>query len=123
LDVAAVLQHASWNHSYHRQRPPVRNRDRSANSITSEDRTPTAPGQGRIRPGGRLVPPPSTRRREQMVGLGILLLVVGVLLWLTVMPAIGWVLMAIGIILIAAGLLLGAVWGFSRAAGRRGTVY
>ena len=59
-----------------------------------------------------------------MVGLGILLLVVGAILWLTVMPAIGWLLMAIGVILIVAGLLLGAVWGFSRAAGtRRGGVY
>lgn len=54
-----------------------------------------------------------------MVGLGILLLVIGVLLWLTVMPAIGWVLMVIGIILIVAGILMGAVWSFSRAAGGR----
>jgi hypothetical protein len=58
-----------------------------------------------------------------VVGLGILLLIIGLILWLTVMPAIGWVLMAIGVILIIAGLLLGAVWGFSRAAGRRGSVY
>lgn len=57
-----------------------------------------------------------------MVGLGILLLVVGLILWLTVMPAIGWVLMAIGVIAIVAGLLLGAVWGLSRGA-RRGTAY
>ena len=49
-----------------------------------------------------------------MVGIGILLLVVGLLLWLTVMPAIGWTLMAIGVVLIVVGLLLGAVWGFSR---------
>jgi hypothetical protein len=57
-----------------------------------------------------------------MVGLGILLLIVGVVLWLTVMPVIGWILMVIGAILIVAGLLMGAVWGFSRAAGpRRGT--
>ena len=49
-----------------------------------------------------------------MVGIGILLLIVGLLLWLTVMPAIGWTLMAIGVILIVAGLLLGAIWGFSR---------
>jgi hypothetical protein len=58
-----------------------------------------------------------------VVGLGIVLLIVGLILWLTVMPAIGWILMAIGVILIVAGLLLGAVWGFSRAAGRRGGVY
>ena len=57
-----------------------------------------------------------------MVGLGILLLVIGVILWLTVMPAIGWILMVIGAILIVAGLLMGAVWSFSRT-GRRGTVY
>lgn len=57
-----------------------------------------------------------------MVGLGIVLLVVGAILWLTVMPALGWLLMAIGVILIVAGILLGAVWGFSRGA-RRGTVY
>ena len=56
-----------------------------------------------------------------MVGLGILLLVFGLILWLTVMPAIGWVLMAIGVIAIVAGLLLGAVWGLSR--GRRGPAY
>jgi hypothetical protein len=49
-----------------------------------------------------------------MVGLGILLLVVGLLLWLTVMPAIGWALMAIGVVLIVLGIILGAVWGFSR---------
>jgi uncharacterized membrane protein HdeD (DUF308 family) len=57
-----------------------------------------------------------------MVGLGILLLVIGVILWLTVMPAIGWILMVIGAILIVAGLLMGAVWSFSRTS-RRGTVY
>ena len=49
-----------------------------------------------------------------MVGIGIVLLIVGLLLWLTVMPAIGWTLMAIGVILIVLGLILGAVWGFSR---------
>ena len=49
-----------------------------------------------------------------MVGIGILLLSVGLLLWLTVMPAIGWTLVAIGVILIVLGLILGAVWGFSR---------
>jgi hypothetical protein len=60
------------------------------------------------------------RKEEQtVVGIGILLLVVGLILWLTVMPAIGWVLMAIGLIAIVAGLLLGAVWGLSR----RGTAY
>jgi hypothetical protein len=49
-----------------------------------------------------------------MTGLGILLLVVGLILWLTVMPAIGWVLMAIGVVLIVVGLVLGMAWGFSR---------
>ena len=49
-----------------------------------------------------------------MTGLGILLLIVGLLLWLTVMPAIGWILMAIGIVLIVLGLVLGMAWGFSR---------
>jgi hypothetical protein len=49
-----------------------------------------------------------------MTGLGILLLIVGLILWLTVMPAIGWVLMAIGIVLIVLGLVLGMAWGFSR---------
>ncbi len=58
-----------------------------------------------------------------MVGLGILAFVVGVILWLTVMPVIGWILMVIGAILVVAGLLVGAVWRFSRAGGRRGTVY
>ena len=58
-----------------------------------------------------------------MVGLGLLLLVVGIVLWLTVMPAIGWILMAIGVILAVVGLLLGAFWSFGRAAGRRPTVY
>jgi hypothetical protein len=58
-----------------------------------------------------------------MVGLGLALFVVGLILWLTVMPAIGWTLMAIGVILIVAGLLLGAVWSLSRGPGRRGTVY
>jgi signal transduction histidine kinase len=58
-----------------------------------------------------------------MVGLGIVALIIGIILWLTVFPAIGWILMAIGVILIIAGLLLGAVWGLSRTGGRRGTVY
>ena len=58
-----------------------------------------------------------------MVGLGILALIVGAILWLTIMPAIGWTLMAIGIILIVAGILLGAIWSFSRGVGGRGTVY
>lgn len=58
-----------------------------------------------------------------MVGLGILLLIVGVILWLTVMPAVGWLLMAIGVIAIVAGILLGAVWSFARTSSRRGTVY
>ncbi len=58
-----------------------------------------------------------------MVGLGILLLVVGVILWLTVMPVIGWILLVIGALLIVLGLVMGAVWSFSRGAGRRGAVY
>ena len=58
-----------------------------------------------------------------MVGLGILLFIVGVILWLTVLPVIGWILMAIGVVLFVAGLLMGAVWTLSRAGGRRGTVY
>ena len=58
-----------------------------------------------------------------MVGLGIALLVIGVLLWLTVLPALGWILMVIGAIVVVAGLLMGAVWSFSRGAGRRGSVY
>jgi hypothetical protein len=49
-----------------------------------------------------------------MTGLGILLLIVGLILWLTIMPAIGWVLMAIGVVLIILGLVLGMAWGFSR---------
>lgn len=57
-----------------------------------------------------------------MTGLGILLLVIGLILWLTVLPALGWILMAIGVVLIIAGILLGAVWSLSRA-GRGGTVY
>jgi hypothetical protein len=51
-----------------------------------------------------------------VVGLGILALIIGVILWLTIMPAIGWLLMAIGVILIIAGILLGAVWSLSRGA-------
>jgi hypothetical protein len=58
-----------------------------------------------------------------MVGLGILLLVVGAILWLTVMPAIGWLLMSIGVVAIVVGVLLGAVWSFARAGSRRGTAY
>jgi uncharacterized membrane protein HdeD (DUF308 family) len=57
-----------------------------------------------------------------VVGLGILALIIGVILWLTIMPAIGWLLMAIGVILIIAGILLGAIWSFSRAA-RGGPAY
>ena len=49
-----------------------------------------------------------------MTGLGILLLLVGLVLWLTVMPAIGWLLMGIGVVLIVLGLILGMAWGFSR---------
>jgi hypothetical protein len=49
-----------------------------------------------------------------MTGLGILLLIVGLILWLTVMPAIGWILMAVGVVLIVLGLVLGMAWGFSR---------
>jgi hypothetical protein len=55
-----------------------------------------------------------------MTGLGIVLLLVGLVLWLTVMPAIGWVLMGIGVVLIVLGLILGMAWGFSR--GTRATL-
>ena len=58
-----------------------------------------------------------------MVGLGILVLIIGVVLWLTVMPAIGWILMAIGAILIVVGLVIGAVWSLGRTAGRRRATY
>jgi hypothetical protein len=58
-----------------------------------------------------------------VVGLGILLFVLGLILWITVFPALGWLLMVIGVIAVVAGLLLGAVWGFSRGVGRRGTYY
>jgi hypothetical protein len=51
-----------------------------------------------------------------------LALIIGVILWLTIMPAIGWILMAIGVILIIAGILLGAVWSLSRGA-RGGPAY
>ena len=54
-----------------------------------------------------------------MVGLGVLFFVVGLILWLTVMPAIGWILMALGVVLIVLGLVLGMAWGFSR----RGATY
>jgi hypothetical protein len=54
-----------------------------------------------------------------MVGLGILLLIIGVILWVTVLPAIGWALLVIGALLVLFGLLMGAVWSFSRAAGPR----
>lgn len=57
-----------------------------------------------------------------MVGLGLLLLIVGIILWLTVMPVIGWILMVIGAILIVAGFFMGAVWGLSRGGRRRGAV-
>jgi hypothetical protein len=53
-----------------------------------------------------------------VVGLGILALIIGVILWLTIMPAVGWLLMGIGVILIIAGILLGAVWSLSRGAAR-----
>jgi hypothetical protein len=58
-----------------------------------------------------------------LVGLGILVLIIGVVLWLTVMPAIGWILMAIGVILIVVGLIIGAVWSLGRTTGRRGATY
>jgi uncharacterized membrane protein HdeD (DUF308 family) len=59
-----------------------------------------------------------TNKEVPVVGLGILALIIGVILWLTIMPAVGWLLMAIGVILIIAGILLGAVWSLSRGAGR-----
>jgi hypothetical protein len=49
-----------------------------------------------------------------MTGLGIVLLIIGLILWLTIMPALGWILMAIGVVLIILGLVLGMAWGFSR---------
>ena len=49
-----------------------------------------------------------------MTGLGILLLIIGLILWLTILPALGWILMAIGVVLIILGLVLGMAWGFSR---------
>ena len=58
-----------------------------------------------------------------MVGLGIVLLIVGIVLWVTVLPVIGWILMVIGAIAIVAGFLMGALWTFGRSARRRGTVY
>ncbi len=58
-----------------------------------------------------------------MVGLGIVLLIVGIVLWVTVAPAIGWILMVIGAIAIVAGFLMGAMWSFGRSGRRRGTVY
>jgi hypothetical protein len=58
-----------------------------------------------------------------MFGLGVALFILGVILWITVLPALGWTLMVIGVILAVAGLLLGAVWGFARGPRRRGTVY
>jgi hypothetical protein len=58
-----------------------------------------------------------------MFGLGIALLILGVILWLTVLPVLGWTLMVIGAIVAVAGLLLGAVWGFARGTRRRGPVY
>ena len=56
-----------------------------------------------------------------MVGLGILLLIVGILLWLTVMPAIGWILRGSGVLVVVAGILRVAVGRFRLGGG--GTVY
>ena len=58
-----------------------------------------------------------------MVGLGLLALVIGIVLWLTVAPALGWILMGIGVILIVVGLVIGAVWTLSRAATDRRATY
>jgi uncharacterized membrane protein HdeD (DUF308 family) len=69
--------------------------------------------------GGALRLAGERRKGLPVVGLGILALVIGIVLWLTVMPAVGWILMAIGAILIVVGILMGAVWSFSRAAGPR----
>ena len=55
-----------------------------------------------------------------MFGLGIALLILGAILWLTILPALGWILMVLGVIAAVAGLLLGAVWGFARGPTRRG---
>ena len=58
-----------------------------------------------------------------MFGLGVALLILGAILWLTILPALGWILMVIGVIAAVAGLLLGAVWGFARGPRTRGPVY
>jgi hypothetical protein len=59
------------------------------------------------------------RKEGHVVGLGIVTFIVGVVLWITVLPAIGWVLMGIGVLLILVGLLIGAVWTLGRAVDRR----
>ena len=41
-----------------------------------------------------------------MTYLGVVLLVIGVIVWLLVAASIGWALMVIGLILIVVGLLL-----------------
>ena len=46
-----------------------------------------------------------------MVGLGILLLVLGIVLWLTVMPVIGWILMVVGAIGVLLSLIFWSSWG------------
>jgi glucose uptake protein GlcU len=61
----------------------------------------------------------SHRKEANVVGLGIACLVIGIILWITVMPAVGWLLMGIGVLLILVGLLIGAVWSLGRAADRR----
>ena len=42
-----------------------------------------------------------------MAALGLILLVVGLILWLTVASALGWILLIVGLILFLVGLLLG----------------
>jgi uncharacterized membrane protein HdeD (DUF308 family) len=68
--------------------------------------------------GDPFIDPSKTKKEVPVVGLGILALIIGVILWLTIMPAVGWLLMALGVILIIAGIVLGAVWSLSRGAGR-----
>ena len=55
-----------------------------------------------------------------MTGLGIVLLIVGLILWLTVLPALGWILMAIGVVPVASLPLAPARRGRIRAGRGRG---
>lgn len=57
-----------------------------------------------------------------MVGLGLLLIAIGIILWVTVFPVIGWTLIAIGVVAAIVGLIVGAVWGLT-GSGRRTRAY